>query len=128
MTRPQSAAIVAREVPQRIQRRRGRYRLRSKPLLTRDDARVLRVVYDQYWRHNYDKSTYPSHAASDALDGLAIPSEVVGLVKKRILIRIQMERCDWRYLGGEHVRCTWGLSPYGLLLMRRWRSMEIANV
>lgn len=102
-------------------RRRGRYRLRSKPLLTRYEAALLRKIYDAYWAGSYDRSSYKEHVASDVLDSLVVPSEVADLVKKKILIRIQMSRCDWFWLAGEHVRCSWHLSQYGIMLMRRWR-------
>jgi hypothetical protein len=107
-----------------------RYRRRSKPILTRLEAEYLRAIYEAFWQHNYDRhgnSWAAKGAASDVLDGWAVPSEVREMIKKGLLERIPSERCDWHELAGESVRCTWHLTDYSLLLFRRWRMMELVR-
>jgi hypothetical protein len=102
-----------------------------RPVLTSVEAKYLRAVYEAFWRYDYNRhgnSWAAKAVASDVLDGWAIPSETRAMVRKGLLRTIPSERCDWRELGGEMVRCTWELTDYTLLLFRQWRVKEMANI
>jgi hypothetical protein len=104
-----------------------RTKLRRKPILTRFECKIMCAIYDYYTEHCAPREKNApkwmlDQAACDVIDGWLVPSEWAGLVKKRILQRVRLEREDWRCLAGERVRHFAVLTDYGLYLMRQWRA------